>query len=238
MLGWGADFPDPTNFLDYHFGSGAGLKFGDPHPDIQAALLKGATSPADADRIAAYTEANNLIKQHVPAVIIAHGASGAVFKNDVTGAHSSPLTSEQFSVMKAGDRDILVFLQNGEPASMYCGDETDGEALRICEQIKQPLYEYETAGTEPVPALATGCTSNDDATVWTCTLREGVTFHDGSTLDSSDVIVSFAAQWDALSPQHIGRIGAFEYWPALIGGGFLNQAGPCGLPNTAACPAS
>ena len=30
MLGWGADYPDPTNFLDYHFGSGSGKKFGEP----------------------------------------------------------------------------------------------------------------------------------------------------------------------------------------------------------------
>ena len=34
MVGWGADYPDPSNFLDYHFGSGSGKKFGTPFPDI------------------------------------------------------------------------------------------------------------------------------------------------------------------------------------------------------------
>ena len=34
LIGWGADFPDPTNFLDYHFGSGSGKKFGTPFADI------------------------------------------------------------------------------------------------------------------------------------------------------------------------------------------------------------
>ena len=48
MLGWGADYPDPTNFLDYHFGAGSGKKFGKPFDDIAAALQKGATSLADA----------------------------------------------------------------------------------------------------------------------------------------------------------------------------------------------
>ena len=48
--------------------------------------------------------------------------------------------------MKAGDRDILVFMQNGEPLSLYCGDETDGETLRVCEQIKESLYAYEVGG--------------------------------------------------------------------------------------------
>ena len=59
-------------------------------------------------------------------------------------------------------------------------------------------------GLDPQPALATGCTPNDDLTVWTCTLRDGVTFHDGSDLDASDVVMSFAAQWDACSPLHVG----------------------------------
>lgn len=222
LLGWGADFPDPSNFLDYHFGSGAGVKFGTPDPALQAAVIKGGQVASDADRIAAYTEANNLIKDLAPAVIIAHGASGTAFKADVEGAHSSPLTSEVFAVMKAGDRDTLVFMQNAEPGGLYCADETDGESLRVCEQVKESLYAYETAGVVAQPSLATECVPNDDATVWTCTLRDGVTFHDGSPLDASDVIVSFAAQWDAASPLHVGRTATFEYWPALIGGGFLN----------------
>ena len=41
MLGWGADYPDPTNFLDYHFGAGSGTKFGEPFDDIAAALDDG-----------------------------------------------------------------------------------------------------------------------------------------------------------------------------------------------------
>jgi ABC-type transport system substrate-binding protein len=222
LLGWGADFPDASNFLDYHFGSGAGKKFGTLDQSLVDAVVRGGQTAVDADRVAAYTEANNLVKELVPAVIVAHGGSGTAFKADVEGAHSSPLTSEQFSVMKAGDRDTLVFMQNGEPGGLYCGDVTDGESLRVCEQIKQSLYAYEIGGSATEPSLATDCSPNDDLTVWTCTLRDGVTFHDGSTLDASDVIVSFAAQWDAASPLHVGQTGAFDYWPALLGGGFLN----------------
>jgi ABC-type transport system substrate-binding protein len=221
MLGWGADYPDATNFLDYHFGAGSGKKFGKPFDDIAAALQKGATSLADADRQAAYAEANNLIKQHVPAVIVAHGASGTAFKADVENSHSSPLSNEVFSVMKAADRPNLVFIQNAEPLSLYCGDETDGESLRACEQVTEALYAYEVGGTEAVPALAESCTPNADATSWTCKLKSGVKFHDGADLDATDVVTSYAAQWDTKHPLHIGRSGAFEYWPGLWGG-FLN----------------
>ncbi len=221
ILGWGADYPDPTNFLDYHFGAGSGKKFGAPLPDVAAALTKGATSLDEATRKAAYAEANNLIKQHVPAVIVAHGASGTAFKADVENSHSSPLSSEIFSVMKAGDRDTLVWMQNAEPLSLYCADETDGESLRACEQTNEALYAYEVGGTKAVPSLATECAPNDDASVWTCTLRDGVKFHDGADLDANDVVVSYAAQWDTKHPLHIGRSGAFEYFPGLWGG-FLN----------------
>ena len=221
LLGWGADYPDPTNFLDYHFGSGSGKKFGEPFPDVAAALTKGATSLDEATRTEAYTEANNLIKQHVPAVIVAHGASGTAFKADVEGSHSSPLSTEIFSVMKAADRDTLVWMQNAEPLSLYCADETDGESLRACEQINEALYAYEIGGTEAVPSLATECAPNEDASVWTCALRDGVKFHDGADFDANDVVVSYAVQWDAEHPLHIGRSGAFEYFPGLWGG-YLN----------------
>ena len=49
--------------------------------------------------------------------------------------------------MQPGDRDTIVFMQNAEPLSLYCGDETDGETLRACEQINESLYAYEIAGT-------------------------------------------------------------------------------------------
>jgi len=225
LLGWGADFPDPTNFLDYHFGSGSGAKFGKPFDDIVAALQKGATSPGDADRKAAYTDANNLIKEHVPAIMVAHGGSGTAFKADVTGAHASPVSSEVFAVMKAADRDTLVWMQNAEPLGLYCGDESDGETLRACEQVSESLYAYEPGGTTTIPALATECKPNTDLTVWTCTLREGVKFHDGSAFDANDVVVSYAVEWDTKHPLHIGNTGDFEYFPGLFGG-YLNPPPP------------
>lgn len=221
LLGWGADYPDASNFLDYHFGPGSGVKFGKPFDDISSAIQRGGSSSADADRAAAYAEANNGIKQHVPAVVMIHGGSGTAFKADVTGAHASPLSNESFAVVGAGGRDTLVWMQNAEPLSLYCGDESDGETLRACEQVVESLYAYEVGGTKAIPSLATECTSNAELTVWTCTLREGVKYHDGADLDANDVVLSYALQWDAAHPLHKGRSGAFEYFPGLFGG-FLN----------------
>jgi ABC-type transport system substrate-binding protein len=126
--------------------------------------------------------------------------------------------------MKAGG-DTLVWMQNAEPLSLYCGDESDGETLRACEQINESLYGYEIGASGTVPSLATECTSNAELTVWTCTLRDGVKFHDGAGLDANDVVLSYAVQWDAEAALLVGRSGAFEYFPGLFGG-FLNPPPP------------
>ena len=54
LIGWGADYPDPSNFLDYHFGSGSGKKFGAPFQDIVDALNQGLAAADPAARTAAY----------------------------------------------------------------------------------------------------------------------------------------------------------------------------------------
>lgn len=216
LLGWGADYPDATNFLDYHFGAGANNQFGDKFDEIIQPLLQGAQLADPAERYPYYVEANTAIRDLVPMVPIAHGGSGVAFRAGIAGAHSSPLGNEQFAVMEDPDDDNLVWMQNGEPAGLYCADETDGEALRVCEQIAESLLAYETAGTEVVPSLATEWEASEDLMTWTFTLREGVTFHDGSALDANDVVMSYGVQWDAANPLHVGRDGSFTYFQAFF----------------------
>ena len=102
LLGWNADYPDVTNFLDFHFGPGANPQFGDGFEDIFAALTAGGTTADPAARDAAYAEANTLLTQHVPMVPIARGGSATAWRTDVEGAHSSPLSLEDFFAIGAG----------------------------------------------------------------------------------------------------------------------------------------
>jgi len=220
LLGWGADYPDATNFLDQHFGAGSAPQFGTKFDDLTAVLAQAAMLSSAEERAPLYAEANNLIRQHVPMVPIANGGNGAAFLATVQDAHVSPLTSEIFSRMNSG-KDTFVWMQNAEPISLYCADETDGESLRACEQVTEGLMAYEIGGTGVEPGLATSCDANEDLTVWTCHLREGVTFHDGSALDANDVVLTYAVQWDAAHPLHVGNTGAFTYWSGLWGG-FMN----------------
>jgi peptide/nickel transport system substrate-binding protein len=62
FLGWGADYPHITNFLDYHFGS-ANPQFGTQSPEIYENLEKAARllTPRKLNRY--YIAANNAIKE-------------------------------------------------------------------------------------------------------------------------------------------------------------------------------
>jgi ABC-type transport system substrate-binding protein len=122
-----------------------------------------------------------------------------------------------FALLDPG-KDTLVVMQNAEPISLFCADETDGESLTACQQVVETLYDYELDSGDVVPELATNCESNADSTVWTCALRQGVKFHDGSDFDANDVVASWSLGIDAANPLHTGNTGTFFYYDYLWDG--------------------
>ena len=220
LLGWGADYPDPTNFLDYHFGKNSSPQFGAPIADVYDPLMAAGSTADPAVRAAKYAEANNALKANIPMIPVAHGGSALAFAAGIQGAHSSPLGNEELAVMSSGGDDTFVWIQNGEPGGLFCADETDGESLRVCGQIGEGLFGFVTGEASTKPLLATACTASEDLLTWTCTLREGVKFHNGATFDATDVVDSFASMWDCANPLHKGRTSVFEYFSLISG--FLN----------------
>jgi peptide/nickel transport system substrate-binding protein len=217
LLGWTGDYPHITNFLDFHFNAD-NPQFG-VNDASYADPLAAASSLVDPAQLAPlYAEANNAIKEFVPMVAIAHGGAYYAASANVQGSYAPPWGDVTFNLWDNGG-DTMVFMQGNEPISLYCADESDGESLRACAQIVEGLYSYSPDGAAQ-PQLATGCEPNDDLSVWTCSLREGVLFHDGSSFDANDVVVSFTAGLDAASPLHVGNSGAFDYysylWDSLI----------------------
>ena len=216
LLGWSGDYPHISNFLDTHFAE-TSRQFGDPHPEIYEPLRE-ASQLGDPAAAALYEQANNAIRELIPMIPIARSAAAFAAVTDIQGASAPPWGSVMFNHWDNG-ADTLVFVQSNEPASLYCADETDDESLRACAQVVEPLYSYTPEG-EVQPQLAEECVPNEDLSVWTCSLRRGVLFHDGSTLDANDVVASFTAGLDASSPLHTGNSGEFAYyeylWKGLI----------------------
>jgi ABC-type transport system substrate-binding protein len=225
LLGWFADFPDATNFFDTHF-SLAIKQWGNAYSDIANEISAGATLSDPAERQKHYDKVNELLKQHAPMVPLAYGTSAVAFKANVKGAHSSAFGDESFFVMDNGSSK-LVFMQNAEPITLWCGDEEDGETFRACIQMYDPLLNYEIGGTKVIPAIAETYEGNKDATVWTFHLRKGVKFADGTTLNANDVVASYAQQWDVNNPLHKGRQNLWTYFGSLFGACLNGKDGDC-----------
>lgn len=223
LLGWNADYPDATNFYDYHFATAENKQFGALYDDMVAEIREAAKLSDPAARQVHYDTINQMLKDYLMMIPVANGGSATVFAKDVEGAHSSPLGNEVFSVMSNGT-DTLVWMQNGEPNALWCSDETDGETLRACEQIYEPLLAFAVGTADVTPALAVSYAANDELTEYTFTLRDGVTFHNGATLDANDVVATYASLWDAASPNRTGRTGAFEYFGAFFGSTINSEA--------------
>jgi len=231
LSGWGADYPDASNFLDSNFGAGATKMFGNPFPDISGPLGQAVLQVDEQARQTGYLAANKAILEHVPMIPLAHGGwtvpedLAAAFSQAVQGASVNPFGFERFAGMSLPGQDTLVWMQSAEPLSLYCADETDVDSLRACAQVLETLYQFQADGVQAQPGLAKLCEPDAELTVWTCALRSGVKFHDGSLLDANDVVLSLVVQWDAANPLHKGRTGEFSYFKYLWGA-FLNSTSP------------
>lgn len=64
------------------------------------------------------------------------------------------------------------------------------------------LLKFDSETLSPAPGLATGCEPNADSTEWTCTLRDGLKWSDGSPLTSNDVAFSYRFIIDNKVPQY------------------------------------
>ena len=88
-------------------------------------------------------------------------------------------------------KDSIVIGMRLEPPGL---DPTTGAAAAISQITLYNVYEGLTkitpdGGVEP--SLATGWEVSDDFKTWTFKLAEGVTFHDGSSFEASDVKFTF-----------------------------------------------
>lgn len=89
----------------------------------------------------------------------------------------------------------LVVALATEPNSIFLPNAAERNAINVSTQIYEgPLWIDDD--NEIVPALATDWEVSEDGTEWTFTLREGVMFHNGETMDAEDWIASWQAASD------------------------------------------
>ncbi len=101
-----------------------------------------------------------------------------------------PLASRG-QVETAVERDTLTIAIGAEPESLDPVKMTSAPAATVGEHVVERLIYMEEDGTL-TPMLATSWEANEDSTVWTFEIRQGVTFHDGAPLNAEAVQMNLA----------------------------------------------
>ncbi|MDX2108701.1 MAG: ABC transporter substrate-binding protein [Verrucomicrobiota bacterium] len=112
--------------------------------------------------------------------------------------------------------EALIFARGADAQKLDPADIDDGESVNSLTPVLEGLVRFRSGSGEIEPALAEAWTISDDGLVYTFTLRQGVTFHDGTPLNAETAVWSFLRQADENHPGHFKDAG-FQYWSNLSG---------------------
>lgn len=137
----------------------------------------------------------------VVALVIA-GCSGTASEGETTS--SDPVAGGTLTIATVA-----------EPAGLDPALVLDNDSYRVNAQIFETLVTLAPGTTsDVVPALAASYEANEDATVWTFKLQEGVNFQDGTPFDAEAVKYNFD-RWQNFPEELQGRA---ELIGAVLGG--------------------
>ncbi|MFD1715838.1 ABC transporter substrate-binding protein [Amnibacterium flavum] len=127
---------------------------------------------------------------------VAAGAAVTVFALTACG--------QQAASSSGSDEVTAVFSNIAETTTLDPAIAFSSDGFEFVRNVYDSLTQYEPGGVEIGPGIAESWEANDDATEYTFTLREGLTFHDGTDLTADDVVSS------------IERVQAVNQGPASI----------------------
>ena len=123
--------------------------------------------------------------------------------------------------------DTLVFGAASEPTSLDGAVVSDGESLRVIDQITEGLVGLKNGTTVIVPKLATSWKASNGGKVWTFKLRKGVRFQDGTPFNAKAVCANFD-RWYNFTGAFASDSTSYYYYTVF--GGYKKAA--AGLTNS------
>jgi len=110
----------------------------------------------------------------------------------------------------------LVFGTSADPVVLDGSLVSDGESLRVIDQIYETLVSLKAGTTELAPGLAESWEISDNGLAYTFQLREGVEFHDGEPFNSEAVCTNFDRWYNFKGS--FQNSSASYYWQTVFGG--------------------
>jgi len=99
----------------------------------------------------------------------------------------------------------------------------DTDSLTVVGYVYETLIKIQD--NAPVPGLAASATPSEDGLAYTVTLRPGVKFHDGTTVNADAVVANFNRWFDPKDAAH--GSGMYDAWTAAFKG-FKGETGADG----------
>jgi peptide/nickel transport system substrate-binding protein len=123
----------------------------------------------------------------------------------------------------------LVFGTASDPVVLDGALVSDGESLRVIDQIYESLVSLKPGTTELEPGLAKSWEISDDGLSYTFTLQDGVTFHDGEAFNAEAVCFNYDRWYNFTGS--FQNPSASYYWQTVFGG-FAKTDPDSGAPET------
>ncbi len=190
--------------------------FGNPYTEIQELFYKVQAEPSERVRQDDFDQLNAKFKDLVPLIPIGHVVSNSYVRSGDSNAVANVFYESYENISNLAH--TVQILDANRPVSLWPADESDWNTFRITRLLYDTLVENGFGSNDLVPGLADTWESNSDASEWTFYLRYNIKFTNGADLDANDIVASFAAIWDASSPNHTGRSGEFTVFRQLFGG--------------------
>ena len=206
MLGWFPDFVDPDNWLT-PFASceqspDNGVNYCNPDMD---ALLQAAASETDTTaRADLYQQIGELYANDVPTIPLFWEPEYITYRNGVEGVAIGGSFEFNYNVLSfadgyspvSGDPNTIIIGTTDEVNSLDAGDAYATHDWEIIKNTGMALMGYTPGTTELVPAAAADFpVVSDDGLTYTYTLKDGITFADGTPLTSE----AYVYAWDRLN---------------------------------------
>jgi len=152
----------------------------------------------------------------LPVLVLALLATGCGGDDDDEEAADTTETAA------AAEGGTLVFGTASDPVVLDGALVSDGESLRVIDQIFESLVSLKPGTTELEPGLAKSWEISDDGLSYTFTLQDGVTFHDGEAFNAEAVCFNYDRWYNFTGS--FQNPSASYYWQTVFGG--FAKSGP------------
>lgn len=114
----------------------------------------------------------------------------------------------------------FIFAASSDPKTLDPAFANDGETFRVSRQIFEGLVGTEPGTPDPAPLLAESWETSEDGLTYDFTLKQGVTFHDGTDFNAEAVCANFD-RWYAF--EGIQQAETMSYYYGKLFRGFADS---------------